>query len=156
MESFIYLNLFCMTSTQPFCVLQTDSQSWSSKEAEVNQAWTSRLLRITTVLGGERCIHAGKWIKYPFPRHFFSVYVNMCAGETTAVSLPRQHRGEQASGHLGLEVSLNGGGVNLPPMCWRGRQFLSGPQTHSQINKVNSKHSHSAIWNQPFNELLFL
>lgn len=69
----------------------------------------------------------------------------MYAGETTTVSLPAQHRRAWACGHLGLEVSLNGGGVNLLPMCRRGRQFLSGMQTHSQINKVNSKHSHSAI-----------
>lgn len=40
-------------------------------------------------------------------------------------------------GHLGLEMSLNDRGVNLLSMFWRERQFPSGLETRSQINKVN-------------------
>lgn len=95
MYSFIYLNLFCMTDTQPLHVLQSwGSQGRWSKPGMSLQAATHHYSPRRRER--ERCIHAGKWIKCPFPRHFCRVYVNMCAGETTTVSLPGRESGPVA------------------------------------------------------------
>lgn len=123
----------------------------SQPESRLQEGWRKPDMIYRAVTHHYRSWRRGKFMQVSYKIYFLCclwVCVCVCAEE---MSLPGKHITVRAGGHLGLEMSLNDRGVNLLPMCRRGRQLLS-----SQINKVNSKHSHFAIWNQPFNELLFL